>query len=186
MNFTGLSIIQRPTLVTDWRTLEEWNKSKPQESVGTTLLYQSIAGILTLFPQLVGCLVVSSPVARLTGSDTWGATGNLLITGETRETSPLHPTYEQRPAAGAGAEAQVWLRCRLGGRSRSQWTDDVLGGSQSRFLSFLLFILCPMMNDDYVIPERMKILLTWSLSGISQEKQNEVGSIPIHAAGQCS
>ena len=71
MNFTGLSIIQRPTLVTDWRTLEEWNKSKPQESVGTTLLYQSIAGILTLFPQLVGCLVVSSPVARLTGSDTW-------------------------------------------------------------------------------------------------------------------
>lgn len=82
-----------------------------------------------------------SPVARLTGSGYWGATGNLRITGETRETSPLHPTYEQRPAAGAGAEAQVWLRCGLGGRSRSQWTDDVLGGSQSRF-SFSFFSFC--------------------------------------------
>ena len=33
-----------------------------------------------------------------------------------------------------------------------------------------------MMNDDYVIAERMKILLTWSLSGISQEKQDQVVS----------
>ena len=62
--------------------------------------------------------------------------------------------------------SQIWIVW-------AQWTDDVLGGPQSRLLSFLLFILCPMINDDYVIPERMKIIdiTDFIITGISLENK---------------
>ena len=70
----------------------------------------------------------------------------------------LGPTPEPEPRPRHGVSEWASGLARLGGSEPEpdQWTKNVLGGTHSDPL-LLLFILCPMMNDDYVIPERMKI-----------------------------
>ena len=157
MNFTGLSIIQNPTLAIfcDWRTLalgEESRGASDALSIHTVLVKSYLLEKSADWLLLLGWLGAILAMCWYLGEGDFTASRDLWAEASSR-------------GPGLAPDWADW----------GQWTDDVLGGSQSRLLSFLLFILCPMINDDYVIPERMKIIdiTDFIITGDSIGKQGD-------------